>query len=74
MEPDLWDGNFYPILLHGSIEYLASDSKNIKDSLYFMAKYIINKQIDLAKSNDLEDFNSIREAIWNLISSIYQSK
>ena len=43
MEPDLWDGNFYPISLHGSIEYLASDSKSIKDSLNFMAKYINNK-------------------------------
>ena len=26
-----------------------------------------------SKSNDLEDFNSIGEAIWNFISSVYQS-
>jgi len=56
-EPDLWDGNFHPISLHNSIEYLASDFKSIKDSLNFMAKYITNKQVDPAKSNDLEDFN-----------------
>ena len=74
MEPDLWDSNFHSISLHSSIKYLALDLKNIKDSLNFMAKYITNKQVNLAKSNDLEDFNGIREAIWNLISSVYQSK
>jgi len=73
-EPDLWDGNFHPILLYSSIEYLASDSKNIKDSLNFTAKYINNKQIDLARANNHEDFKETGEAIWNLISSIYQSK
>ena len=73
-EPELWDGNFHPISLHSSIEYLASDSKNIKNSLNFMAKYISNKQVDSLKSNNLEDFNSIGEAIWNFIFSIYQSK
>jgi len=49
MEPDLWD--------------IALDSKNIKNSLNFIAKYITNKQVDLAKSNNLEDFKSIGEAI-----------
>ena len=42
-EPDLWDGNFHPILLHGSMEHLVFDSKNIKDSLNFIAQ--INKLI-----------------------------
>jgi len=74
MEPDLWDGSFHPISLHGSIKHIALNSKNIKDSLNFIAKYITNKQVNLAKSNDLEDFKSIGEAIWNLISSVYQSK
>ena len=39
-----------------------------------MVKYISNKQVDLVKSNNLEDFNNIGEAIWNLISLVYQSK
>jgi len=39
-----------------------------------MAKYIANKQVDPAKSNDLEDFNGIGKVIWNLISLVYQSK
>jgi len=63
MEPKLWDGSFHPISLHRSIEYLVSDSKNIKDSLNFIAKYITNKQVNPAKSNDLEDFKDIGEAI-----------
>jgi len=37
-EPKLWDGSFHPISLHSSMEHLALDSKNIKDSLNFMAK------------------------------------
>jgi len=62
-ELELWDGNFYSISLHGSIEHIASDAKNIKDTLNFMARYISNKQVESLKSNDLEDFNSISEAI-----------
>ena len=42
-EPDLWSGSFHPISLHSSIEHFASDSKSIKDSLNFMAKYIQGK-------------------------------
>ena len=53
------------------MEHLASDSKNIKDSLNFIAKYISNKQVDSSKSNDLEDFYGIGKAIWNFISSVY---
>jgi len=74
MEPELWDGSFHLISLHRSMKHLASDTKNIKNSLSFMAKYIRNKQIDPVKSNKLEDFKGIVEAIWSFISSVYQSK
>jgi len=60
---NLWNGNFYPISLYSSIEYIASDSKNIKNSLNFMARYITNKQVDPVKSNNLKDFKGIRKAI-----------
>jgi len=43
MELKLWDGNFYSILLHRSLKHLVSNSKNIKDSLNFVVKYISNK-------------------------------
>jgi len=72
-ELKLWSGNFHPISFHGSIEHIALDAKNIKDSLNFIARYITNKQVDSSNSNDLEDFNGIGEAIWNFISSVYQS-
>jgi len=72
-EPELWDGSFHPISLHGSIEHLASDAKNIKDSLNFMAKYISNKQINSSKANEVREFNSIGKTIWNLISSVYNA-
>jgi len=71
METKLENGNFYSISLYSSMEHLASDSKNIKDSLNFMTKYISNKQVDSSKSNDLKDFYGIGKAIWNFISSIY---
>jgi len=33
LDPDSWDGNFYVVSLHGSVEYLALDALNIKESL-----------------------------------------
>jgi len=39
-----------------------------------MAKYILNKQVNPVRSNDLNDFKSIGEALWNLISLVYQSR
>ena len=73
-EPDLWSGSFHPISLHSSIEYFASDAKNIKVSLNFLAKYIQGKQVNGNKVNDLGDFNGMGDAIWNFISSVYTSK
>jgi len=55
------------------IEHLGSDVKNIKDSLRFMTKYIANKQIESPKTNNLDDFKGIGEAVWNFISSIYKA-
>jgi len=71
--PEIWNGSFHPISLHGFIEYIASDAKSIKDSLKFMAKYISNKQVKPAKANDLKDFNGIGNVVWNFISSVYES-
>jgi len=73
-EPELWSGLFHPISLHGSIEHFASDAKNIKISLNFLAKFIQGKQVNGNKVNDLNDFDGIGDAIWNFISSVYTSK
>ena len=73
-EPDLWSGLFHPISLHGSIEYFASDTKNIMVTLDFMVKYITNKQVNSSRANDLNDFDGMGDAIWKFISSVYEAK
>jgi len=60
---EIWNGGFHPISFHSSIKYIALDAKSIKDSLKFMAKYISNKQVELAKTNDLNDFDGIGDAV-----------
>jgi len=72
-EPELWSGNFHLISLHGSIEHIASDTKYIKDSLNFMAKYISNKKVNPKTANNLKDFDGIGDSVWNFISVVYQS-
>jgi len=72
-EPELWSGSFHPISLHESIEQIALDTKSIKDSLNFIARYISNKKINSGKANDLQDFNSMGDSIWNFISAVYQA-
>ena len=39
-----------------------------------MAKYISNKQVNSSKANELNDFDSMGNAIWNFISSVYKAK
>jgi len=70
-KPELWSGNFHPISLHSSIEQIASDTKSIKDSLNFMARYILNKKVNSSKANELQDFEGIGDSIWNFLSAIY---
>ena len=72
-EPELWSGNFHLISLYGSIKHITSDTKSIKDSLNFMAKYISNKKVNPKNANDLKDFDSIGDSIWNFISAVYQA-
>jgi len=62
-DPETWGSNFYLVSLYSLIEYLASDIKNIKDSLKFMMKYITNKKMDSSKANDFADFKDIGEAV-----------
>ena len=73
-KPDLWSGLFHPISLHGLIEQITLDTKNIKVTLDFMAKYITNKQVSSTNTNDLKDFDSMGDAIWKFISSVYEAK
>ena len=72
-EPELWSGNFHPISLHSSIKHIASDTKCIKDSLNFMAKYISNKKVNPKNANNLKDFDGMGDSVWNFISIVYQA-
>jgi len=60
--PESWDGNFQAISLYGSMEHLASDVKNIKDSLIRMCKYILGKTIDGNKANNIKDLKGVGKA------------
>ena len=72
-DSEIWNSGFHPISLHSFTEHIASDAKSIKDFLKFMAKYIFNKQVEPAKTNNLNDFDGIGDAVWNFISSVYES-
>ena len=74
MEPELWSRSFHPISLHGSMEHFASDSKNIKVTLNFLAKYILNKQVNGNVANEIGNFDGMGDAIWNFISAVYGAK
>ena len=54
------------------MEYLVSDIKNIKDFLCRMGKYIWGKSID-SNSNNIKDLESVGKAVWEFLSSIYNS-
>jgi len=73
-EPELWSSSFHPISLHGSIKHFTSDSKNIKVTLNFLAKYIQNKQVNSGKVNDLNDFDGMGDTIWNFILAVYVAR
>jgi len=56
------------------MEYLGSDIKNIKESLFRMEKYILGKDIDGSKANDIKDFEGLGKAAWKFISALYTSQ
>jgi len=56
------------------MEHLVHDTKNIKVTLDFMAKYILNKKVNDIKANNITEFEGMGDAIWNFISSVYEAK
>ena len=73
LKPESWDGEFHAISLHSSMEYLASDVKNIKNSLSRMCKYILGKTINDNKANNIKDLENIGKVAWKFISTIYEA-
>jgi len=72
LDPEEWDGEFHATSLHGSMEHLASDVKNIKDSLRRMGKYIRGKEVN-NNPNSCKDLEGVGKALWEFLSSIYNS-
>ena len=71
IDQDTWNGDFHLISIHGSMEYLASDIKNIKTSLCWMMNYILNKKVEKGKVNDLDNLKGVVKEVWNFISVFY---
>jgi len=72
LDPELWDGEFYAVSLHRFMEHLASDIKNIKESLCRMGNYIKDKSVN-TNSNDVKDLESVGKAVWEFLSVVYNS-
>jgi len=54
------------------MKHVASDVKNIKDSLYRIGKYIRGKAIN-NNSNNCKDLKGVGKELWEFLSSIYES-
>ena len=73
LDQESWDGNFRAISLHRSMKHLASDIKNIKESLGRMQRYILGKAIEGNKANDIKDLKGVGKATWGFILALYKS-
>ena len=74
LDPDSWDSNFHAVSLHGSMEHLASDALNIKESLIRMKKYITGKSIEGLKANNIKNLMGMGKALWEFINMVYESQ
>jgi len=59
LDLELWDGKFRVVSLHRSMEYLASNIKNIKELLQRMQRYILGKTINGSKANNIKDLKEV---------------
>ena len=73
LDLESWDGEFRAVSLHGSMEHLVSDVKNIKDSLRRMGRYIKGKSIIDNNANSIKDLDSVGKAVWEFLSAVYDS-
>jgi len=62
LDPEEWDSDFCAISLHGVMEHLVLDIKNIKDSLWRMGKYIRDKSIN-SNPNNIKDLEGVGKMV-----------
>jgi len=70
IDPESWDSDFHAVSLHRSMEHLASDVKNIKESFCRMGNYIKDKSVN-ANPNDVKDLDGIGKVVWEFLSVVY---
>ena len=73
LNPESWDGNFRAILIHGSMEHLAFNINNIKESLGRIQKYILGKTIERDNANNIKDLKNVGKVVWDLILFLYEA-
>ena len=67
------NSEFYVVSLYRFIEYLASNVKNIKDSLNRMEKYIKGKSIIKDNPNSIKYLDGVGKAVWDFFSAFYEA-
>jgi len=73
LNPESWDGNFRAILIYGSMEHLAFNINNIKESLGRIQKYILGKTIERDNANNIKDLENVGKVVWDLILFLYKA-
>jgi len=73
LDLESWDSNFRAISLHRSMEHLALDALNIKESLIRMKKFIAGKSINNNKANNVKDLEGMGKSIWEFIATVYKT-
>ena len=72
LDPESWDGKFRAVSLYGFMEHLASDIKNIKESLHRIGNYNKDKSVN-TNPNDVKNLDSVGKAVWEFLSVVYDS-
>lgn len=70
---EVWDSNFRTISIHGSIEHITSDIKNINKSLERVQRYILGKGIKGNKANEIKNLEEFGKGAWRFILALYES-
>ena len=73
MDPQLWNGNFYPIFLFGVDKYLEEDAKNITYSLLKIAAFIKQHLLENRTAKNISQITEFKFVAWEFLSAIYES-
>jgi len=74
VEPNVWNGEVYPVSIFSTMEFLEIDSKNMFTFLLHIANYIRSNKIKKGKANNIPELKDFGKAAWCFISSIYKSE